>query len=522
MRMAQRPAITFLSSLMTHSFIRWVGRRCLRWLYRERCFVGLDRIPATGPVLLIGNHPNDIPDVLCGFLTTPRPLRYVATISGATSGASQAAYRGLGVIPVVRVRDARKMRQHGLDAAAMNVDAFRAVGDALREGAIVGVFPEGGVHDGPHLGHFRAGVAKMALESTLDGKIKGLQIVAFGVQYEAARTPRSDLLVHIGEPFSLDEWLRGATAAGPAGGSPEEESAHTPDRKAARLALGLRDRMRDALLNVTRNAPTRELADARERMTAVLSALRPPAGSGGEAGLLLARAAGVQRTCGELVESTTVADVVLVAQIQQIAAAVARAGGVPASARDNARVLAAAGVPVDRADAAWPTIPGLIVRAPLAALGWLVHGPIFALIWRMARRSAASGAELMARACVPGLYLIFAWYLLWGVLLTVGLIAAGRPAGWIAIVVSTMLAAFPRFGDVAVRWRDDWRAVRLRGRVEHWPDEHRDALRTTADAVRAAWTPGISRNSSAFVKVDRAERTAANAGGVAPVIRTES
>ncbi len=452
-------------------------------------------------MLLIGNHPNDIPDVLCGFLSTSRPLRYVATISGATSAASQAAYRGLGVIPVARVRDARKMRQQGLDAAAMNVHAFRAVADALREGAIVGVFPEGGVHDGPHLGHFRAGVSKMALESTRDGKVTGLRIVAFGVQYEAPRTPRSDLVVQIGEPFAVDAWLHEAAGATSMTDGTDDDA--TLDRRAARLALGLRDRMREALGAVTRNASTWELADQRDRLTAALSALdeadiAEPAVGGAS---LLRRTAQMSPVCGVLVQSAAADDVALVAEAAAIAVAVERAGGLPTSARDTARVLAAAGVRAMSKGADWPSVALLIARAPLAGVGWLVHGPVFAVIWGLARRTAQDRAELMARACIPGLYLIFAWYLLLGVLLGAGLVVAGLPGRWVGLVVSCTLAAFPRLGDAAVRWRDDWRALRLRRRVRHWPDEPRAALRTTADAVRAAWTLRISRDSSAFVKV---------------------
>ena len=109
------------------TFIRWISRRALRWFYRELRFVGRGRIPAQGPVLLIGNHPNDLPDVLAGFFTTPRAVRYVATISATTLPLAAATYRGLGVIPVMRVRDVRKMRARGVDVAQVNTVAFAMV-----------------------------------------------------------------------------------------------------------------------------------------------------------------------------------------------------------------------------------------------------------------------------------------------------------------------------------------------------------------------------------------------------------
>ncbi len=470
----------FLSALMLHPFIRWLGRRCLRWFYRERCFVGLERIPSHGPVLLIGNHPNDLPDVLAGFLTTTRPLRYVATISGAASAPARAAYRGLGVIPVTRVRDARRMREQGVDAAAMNADAFRRVSDALREGAVVGVFPEGGVHDGPSLGHFRAGVSKMALESAVDAGVRDLVVLAFGVHYDAPRTVRSDMTVVVGAPFVVQDWLAAPGAL---------DSVGTDARAPARLALAMRHRMQDALLAVTRNARSWEDAAARDRISATVAAvITEPRTS------LRVVAADVARE----LDRGGVPDESVGEHARLIAAAVAHAGGIATSPRDCARVLDAAGrrggVPL------WPSITRTTVATPIALLGWLTHGPAFAGIWRMAQRTAQDRAQIVARAFVPGVYLILCWYLLLTVGAAVTLATAGRPL-WLAI---PLLVLLPRLGDIAVAWRDALAAWRLRFRVRRWSAADRAALCTAADALRIAW---LSHESSAAVKAVAQEST---------------
>ena len=49
---------------LLRAFLRWSARRALRWFYRETVVVQMGVVPDTGPVLFIGNHPNDIPDVL--------------------------------------------------------------------------------------------------------------------------------------------------------------------------------------------------------------------------------------------------------------------------------------------------------------------------------------------------------------------------------------------------------------------------------------------------------------------------
>ncbi len=440
---------------MVHTIIRWIGQRALRWFYRERRFIGGERIPASGPVLFIGNHRNDIPDVLCGFMMTPRRLRYVGTISAATSAPAKAAYSGLGVIPVARARDARKLRQQQIDGSALNLEAFQRVGDALAAGDIVGIFPEGGVHDGPSLGVFRSGVAKMALDGIVSGAINRLTVIAFGVQYDAPRTPRSDLSVLVGEPFVVDT-----------------------DSPAV-----LRERMRDALLAVTRNAPSWEVALERDRIVAAIAASITGPGD------LRLTACEIQQRCSAIAEA---APTNIGALAADLSATVDRAGGMPVSPRDCARVIATAeegeadGVRASAA-AEWPSWLAVVAATPFAVLGWITHGPIFSFIWRRAS-ATKDPTEIAARAMIPGLYLIFGWYVLLGALFMVGLGATAHAVWW--GVPAVML--LPRLGDVAVWWRDAVRAMRLRGRVRRWPEQERAAVRTTARALRAAWHSHLS------------------------------
>lgn len=471
---------------MMQSLVRWIGRRCLRWFYRESCFVGVERIPAHGPVLLIGNHWNDLPDPLSGFLSTERPIHYVATISAASSPISQAVYRGLGIIPVTRVRDARKMLEQGRDAAAMNVDAFRLVTEVLARGGVVGIYPEGGVHDGPSLAHFRSGVAKMALDGAVSGAIRGMKIVALGLQYDAPRTPRSDFTVAITAPVDVDEWLAQPAqqalvqAASPLGSS-HDKPPRDAGREGVKLAVAMRDWMRELLMSVTRNAPTWELAEARDRLIATTSAvICPPHDS------LLEVATRIQSRCAHLVETRSDGADRLIELGDLIAAAVVQAGGIESSPRDTARVLAAAGV--DGGAPKWPSVPSTIALAPMALIGLALHGPIFAHVWRQAQRTASDRAEIVARAFLPGLYLILCWYVGVGVVFAVGLYAIGQST-WFVIPAVMVL---PRLGDLALTWRDAIRALRLRRRVASWPESVRAPLCTSAGALRAAWSSHLS------------------------------
>jgi 1-acyl-sn-glycerol-3-phosphate acyltransferase len=402
-----------------HRLVSWIARRCLRWYYREGTVVGAERVPSTGPLLLIGNHPNDLPDVLFGYVTTRRPLRYVATISAATNPLARWVYRGLGVVPVARARDVRKMRALGIDIATMNREAARALRDALASGDAVGVFPEGGVSDTPELGPMRTGVARMVLDAHDAGAIDDLTIVPFGVQYEAPRRWGSDVLVVGGEPWTLAGWRAEVTAGG---GTPS--------------AVALAERMRAALRTVTRNSATWEAAEVRDVCLAATAAATAPVGALHQVAAQLAGRAW----------PTDAADPAAQEPLR-LGALVTRAGGIATSARDHARLLHAAGA---AADAALPPWWRIVLWTPAALAGWLVHAPLFRLVAAVADRGKTCRTDHVIRRFVPGVYVVVGWYLLVGVALLVAADTAGVDPLW---GVPGFLA-LPRLGDAAVAWRE--------------------------------------------------------------------
>ena len=451
-----------------HRTVAWVSRRCLRWFYREQAVIGRERIPAHGPVLLIGNHPNDLPDVLLGYATTARPLRYVATISAATNPVARWVYRGLGVVPVARARDVRKMRALGMDVTAMNREAAAALHQALAAGDAVGVFPEGGVADTPGIGALRTGVARMVLDAFEAGAIDDLTIVPFGVQYEAPRTWGSDVVVAVGDPWSLAGW---------------RDALHADGRPANAVALA--EHMRASLRSVTRNSPTWEAAEWRDLAIAAQAAAAAAPGT-----LRAVQVAQAQRDWRLPADGAETPDVLHApppAQeaareqavdhapdlpaplVRRQAARVARAGGIPTSARDHARVRHATGLPADAAVPPWWRIA---LWTPVAAAGWFVHAPLFRLVATLADRGKTCRTDHVIRRFVPGVYVVAMWYLLVGFALLVAADAAGIEPLW----AFPLFLSLPRLGDAAVTWRHWLRARQLMRRARRMEDSVADGL----------------------------------------------
>jgi hypothetical protein len=456
---------------LLRAFLRWSARRALRWFYRETVVVQMGVVPDTGPVLFIGNHPNDIPDVLLGLQACPRHVRYLATLA---AGAAGKAYEAMGVIPVTRVRDARKMRAMGVDMAAVNAEAGRRMAQAFAQGHVVGVFPQGGVHDNPQIGRLRTGVAMMALEAIDNGSVFDVTVVPFGNQYEAARTGGSDAMAVVGRGWSLRGW------------------------RAERLAQGLEagvsaltDELRTSLLGVTRNAVDWESAAERDELVAAVAAVQPPATVASQAPLL-ERAARLVPLAEPLVanrrsDAATPHAGRVHTFVSELSHLVHEAGGIRTSARDHARVLQGAGLTTE---AQLTPIWALVLMTPAALIGWLTHGPVFWLVWRLAHRYAKARADVVARAFVPGLQVVAGWYVLLAVAALAALAVTGN-ASWLTVVVLLLLVTqLPTAADVAVAWRDGWRGRALVWRVRRWPAARRAEVVRVAEALRQEWRTG--------------------------------
>jgi 1-acyl-sn-glycerol-3-phosphate acyltransferase len=456
------------------AFLRWSARRALRWFYRETVVVQMGVVPESGPVLFIGNHPNDLPDVLLGLQACPRHVRYLATIAAGAGGAAGKGYNAMGVIPVTRVRDARKMRAMGVDMAAVNAEAGRRMAQAFAQGHVVGVFPQGGVHDNPQIGRLRTGVAMMALEALDNGSVFDITVVPFGVQYEAARTGGSDAMAVVGRGWSLRGW------------------------RAERLAQGLEagvsaltDQLRTSLVGVTRNAPDWESRTECDELVAAVAAVQPPVASASQAPLL-ERAARLVPLAEPLVanrrsDAATPHAGRVHTFVSELSHLVHEAGGLRTSARDHARVLQGAGVATE---ARLTPIWALVLMTPAALIGWLTHGPIFWVVWRLAHRFAKARSDVVARAFVPGLQVVAAWYLLLAVAAVVALVLTGH-ASWLTVFVLLLLVTqLPTAADVAVAWRDGWRGRALVWRVQRWPAPRRAEVVRVATALAHEWRTG--------------------------------
>lgn len=206
--------------------------------FRDVEVVGRDRLPASGPVVIVASHFNGLLDPMLVAAIAPRVPRFLAKATLWRNAVVARLLDLAGVVPVHRSAEGPTRR---------NVQAFAAAHRVLADGESVALFPEGITHDEPRISRIRTGAARIALGARQAGAQR-LSIVPVGIIYTAKAHPRSRALVRIGQPIQLDRDLP-EIAAGGAPAGPATDSGPDDIRAVRRLTAEIRRRLADAALD---------------------------------------------------------------------------------------------------------------------------------------------------------------------------------------------------------------------------------------------------------------------------------
>jgi 1-acyl-sn-glycerol-3-phosphate acyltransferase len=191
---------------MLYRALRAAADIALHWHYAGVVVQGAERIPADGAVLVAANHPNALVDALVVATAVRRRVRLTAKATLFEHPLLAPLLRAVGVVPLRRAKDELAVRREAGVAPARNTESFRQVTEALRDGGVVLIFPEGISHDLPALAPLKTGAARMALAAAVAGA-RGVRVLPIGLIFERKERPRSRVLVRVGEPIDVDGWL---------------------------------------------------------------------------------------------------------------------------------------------------------------------------------------------------------------------------------------------------------------------------------------------------------------------------
>ena len=146
--------------------------------------VGADKVPSEGPVLLCCNHVSFM-DAVYLACALKRRVTYLAKKELFENKFMNWALRNLGMVPV--------------DRGASDIQAMRTCMDVLKEGRMLGIFPQGHRYKEDDHRELQNGAAMMALRA---------RPVVIPVHVSAAAKLFRKVTVRVGDPIDLSDIAR--------------------------------------------------------------------------------------------------------------------------------------------------------------------------------------------------------------------------------------------------------------------------------------------------------------------------
>jgi 1-acyl-sn-glycerol-3-phosphate acyltransferase len=174
--------------------------------FKEYMVVGRENIPPSGtPVFMIANHQNSALDalVMVGMFKDYRQPVFLARGDVFKNDTVAKILRFWRVMPTYRLRDSG-----GKSDLMKNLETFQIAAHILKNGGVIGMFPEAGHQQGRYLSTFKKGVPRICFgaEEAVDFQLH-LQILPVNLHYSNILNFREKVLVEIGKPFRFNEFL---------------------------------------------------------------------------------------------------------------------------------------------------------------------------------------------------------------------------------------------------------------------------------------------------------------------------
>jgi 1-acyl-sn-glycerol-3-phosphate acyltransferase len=139
----------YIYTLVPEFLMRFLCWLLIHSVYRLRKS-GLENIPESGPAIVTCNHVSFV-DALVIMAASPRPIRFVMDHNIFKVPVLSFVFRTAKAIPIAPAKENVALRDKAFDDAAQ----------ALRDGDLVGIFPEGRITDTGELYPFRPGVMEI-------------------------------------------------------------------------------------------------------------------------------------------------------------------------------------------------------------------------------------------------------------------------------------------------------------------------------------------------------------------------
>jgi glycerol-3-phosphate O-acyltransferase/dihydroxyacetone phosphate acyltransferase len=230
----------------------------LRLFFRRIETYGVERVPMTGPLIFVLNHPNGLIDPALVFCALPRRVSFLAKSTLFRLPVLGYLMRALESLPVYRRID------KGEDVS-QNFRTFEACHELLRRGRCIALFPEGVSHSKTELQPLKTGAARIALGALSkaeegEAALTSLRIQPVGLYYTSPTTFRSEALLRFGDYFEVEP-------------VPPDEDGEPPRHAVKELSKRIEDALREVTLNVESREALTEVTKAEQLFSSLYESL---------------------------------------------------------------------------------------------------------------------------------------------------------------------------------------------------------------------------------------------------------
>jgi 1-acyl-sn-glycerol-3-phosphate acyltransferase len=186
---------------MRYKLAKLIIGLALRIYYKRIDIRGLEHLNASGPSIIIANHPNTLVDALLIAYVSKQPIYFLAKATLFNSKWKLRFLQRWNMIPINRPGE-------GAVYGVRNLESFSACFKILEKGRRILIFPEGSSYKERVLRQLKTGAARIALdfEKKHQGQ-SGLKVIPIGINYSDQERFQSSILVSIGQPIFVADFL---------------------------------------------------------------------------------------------------------------------------------------------------------------------------------------------------------------------------------------------------------------------------------------------------------------------------
>jgi 1-acyl-sn-glycerol-3-phosphate acyltransferase len=173
----------------------------LRLFYRRVYVTGLENIAEEGPAIIMPNHNSSLMDAALLGILIKRPLYFFARGDVFVNSFVEKLLARFHMLPVHPHDGGRK-------TLGDNNAAFSRAEKILLAGGLIIFFPEGVSHTDKQLKPLRKGVFRLAFNTVAQRNFEmNIPIIPAGVSYSNPFRWRSEVMVHLGAPMQLCDYV---------------------------------------------------------------------------------------------------------------------------------------------------------------------------------------------------------------------------------------------------------------------------------------------------------------------------